>query len=74
MNTDDNVAGLCERTLLQPELQPLHQAVAITLPIKDEKKVTGGLGAAAPGLMPHQNFESLLGSRSSGMMVSQGQW
>ena len=45
------IKGLCERTLIQPE-PPLHQAVAITLPIKDEKK---------PGLAGHGGLESLLG-------------
>ena len=57
------IKGLCERTLIQPE-PPLHQAVAITLPIKDEKKV--GLGG-------HGGLESLLGRSAGPYMTDSGQ-
>jgi len=64
------IKGLCERTLLQPD-PTIHQAVAITLPIKDEKKPVGA-GQGAPGsgqgLLQHQNFENLLG-RSPGTFI-----
>ena len=55
------IKGLCERTLIQPD-PPLHQAVAITLPIKDEKK---------PGLAGHGGLETLLGR--SGQYITDGQ-
>ena len=64
------IKGLCERTLLQPD-PALHQAVAITLPIKDEKKPVGagpGTPGGGQGLLQHQNFESLLG-RSPGTFI-----
>ena len=57
------IKGLCERPLIQPE-PPLHQAVAITLPIKDEKKV--GLGG-------HGGLESLLGRSAGQYMADSGQ-
>ena len=57
------IKGLCERTLIQPE-PPLHQAVAITLPIKDEKKV---------GLAGHGGLESLLGRSAGPYMSDSGQ-
>jgi len=56
------IKGLCERTLIQPE-PPLHQAVAITLPIKDEKKAV---------LAGHGGLESLLG-RSGQYITDSGQ-
>jgi len=64
------IKGLCERTLLQPD-PTLHQTVAITLPIKDEKKtVSVAAGAAGAGLLQHQNFETLLGQgRSTGQFM-----
>ena len=64
------IKGLCERTLLQPD-PAIHQAVAITLPIKDEKKPVGagqGTPGSGQGLLQHQNFESLLG-RSPGTFI-----
>ena len=64
------IKGLCERTLLQPD-PAIHQAVAITLPIKDEKKPVGagqGAPSSGQGLLQHQNFESLLG-RSPGTFI-----
>ena len=64
------IKGLCERTLLQPD-PAIHQAVAITLPIKDEKKPVGagqGAPSSGQGLLQHQNFESLLG-RSPGTYI-----
>ena len=64
------IKGLCERTLLQPD-PAIHQAVAITLPIKDEKKPLGagqGTPGSGQGLLQHQNFESLLG-RSPGTFI-----
>jgi len=64
------IKGLCERTLLQPD-PAIHQAVAITLPIKDEKKPVGagqGTPSSGQGLLQHQNFESLLG-RSPGTFI-----
>jgi len=54
------IKGLCERALIQPE-PPLHQTVAITLPIKEEKKP----------ILPHQGFETLLGRTGQFMPESQ---
>jgi len=54
------IKGLCERALIQPE-PPLHQTVAITLPIKEEKKP----------ILPHQSFETLLGR--TGQFIPEGQ-
>lgn len=54
------IKGLCERALIQPE-PPLHQTVAITLPIKEEKKP----------ILPHQSFETLLGR--TGQFMPEGQ-